>query len=124
MIEKADARDFGGEEILNNIKNDILEIVDDAITLNMICYCNHILKEFNSESLMSGYTCPLCYESLRHKFFACIDQSCFYKRITETPYFVCPSCYEKGTKISLGRTDDEMNHLTVSKLRYSIHAAS
>lgn len=121
---KVNAPDVGGTEMLSKIKSDILEIVGDAVTLNMICYCLHVLEGINSKSILSSYSCCLCFNSLRYEIFLCRNESCIYHSIRGELFHICPSCYEKGERITLSRTEDEQKRLFVSKLRSSIRAIS
>ena len=124
VIPSVSPEDVGGKEILNNIKRDITEIVKDIVNPNMMCYCQHLLSEYNSESAQSQDHCRLCQKSLDNKRYDCDNESCIYKRISGLQFWICPSCYEQNAYSSINYTEDGWKEIFSSKLRSSIGGMS
>ena len=124
VIPTVSLEDFGGKEILNNIKRDITKMVNDVVNPNMMCYCQHLLWENNSEFARREDHCRLCQKSLDNQRYDCDNESCIYKRISGLQFWICPSCYEQSAYVTLNYTENEWQQIFVSKLRSSISAMS
>ena len=124
VISSVSPEDVGGKEILNNIKRDITEMANDVVNPNMMCYCQHLLSENNSESTRRQDHCRLCQKAFKNKSYDCNNGSCIYKRISGLKFWICPSCYQNGPCSALNYTDNEWKQIFVSKLRSSFSAMS
>ena len=116
--------DVGGKDIVDNIRSDIEKLFENVQTINMICYCQQLLTEYNSNSVQNKYNCHVCHKSLGFKSYDCNNRSCIYKRISGKTFCSCPSCYEQGAYATLNHTKEEWKQIFVSKLRSSITAMS
>ena len=125
VIFKVSTDQVGGEEILAKVKCDIEKFFQNALKLNMICYCQQPLSEVSNESVSIGYHCRLCQKSIRYKSYDCKNGSCIYKRISGLQFWICPSCYVDGAYITtLNYTDEEWKQIFVAKLKSSISVMS
>ena len=121
---KVSSQSLGGKEILDSIKRDMEEIVNDSLSLNMICYCQQLLSECDSKTVQSKYHCRLCQKSLGYKSYDCNNESCIYKRVSGLQFWICPSCYAGGAHVTLDHTQDGWKQIFVSKLKSSMRAMS
>ena len=92
-----DPDDVGGDDILNTIKRDVIEILDSALklSLNQMCYCKAILKRSHWRRPVHYWRCRSCFANQsRRVAYQCCDDECSFKRVSGWVYRVCPSCFE------------------------------
>ena len=96
-----DCDDVGGDDILNNIKRDVMEMFNNALklSLNQMCYCKAILSHSHWTRPVPDWQCKSCFaEQSRRVAFQCSNDECLFKRISRCcdsgcVYRICPSCF-------------------------------
>lgn len=97
LIRKVTPEDVGGEEILNNIKSDIMEMFENTVSMNMnqMCYCKTPLKRSFFKRPFNDWWCLSCFSKQSGRVsFDCNNDQCVFKRLSGWSYYVCPTCFE------------------------------
>ena len=105
--------DVGGDDILNNIKRDVMEMFDNALTpsLNQMCYCKATLKRSYWTRPVHYWRCRSCFANQsRRVAFQCCNGECSFKRASGWVYRVCPSCFEWTENSNFYDETDEKGH--------------
>ena len=89
--------DVGGDDILDNIKRDVMEMLGNAfpLSLNQMCYCKAPLERGKWNRPFKDWWCLSCFAKQSGRVqFNCNNDQCLFKRLSGWSYLVCPTCFE------------------------------
>ena len=104
------SEDVGGGEMLNNIKCDIIEMFENAlsISMNQMCYCKQPLERIAWKRPFNDWWCLSCFAKQSGRVgFWCTNKSCKFKSVSGWRYDVCSSCFKWTDNNSLYDETDE-----------------
>ena len=102
--------DVGGDDILNNIKRDVMEMLDNAVpvSMNQMCYCKAPLERAKYKRSFDDWWCLSCFAKQSGRVqFNCNNDQCLFKRLSGWSYIVCPTCFERAENDVLRDNMDE-----------------
>ena len=95
---KVSPKDVGGEEILNNLRGDVVMALKDAssISMNQQCYCGESLTRTTWNRPCPDWICRSCFTNQSGRVvFYCFNSNCIFKRLSDWNYCICPQCFER-----------------------------
>ena len=89
--------DVGGDNVLNNIKRDVMEMFVNALTpsLNQKCYCTAPLERCKWDRPFTDWRCKSCFVRQSGRIvFQCPKDRCVFTRLSGYYYQICASCFK------------------------------
>lgn len=126
------ADDVGGQEILDNVKRNFIEMFQNALSISMshLCYCKEPLRRTTSERPFIDWRCTSCSTNQCGRVaFDCINEKCLFKSLSGSIYVICPMCFEsasddEGVAGILKQEEDAENTYIYRQINRSINIIS
>ena len=114
LCHKVSLHHVGGEDVLQNIKRDVLEMFENVLSdsINQMCFCKTPLERFvveRDKRPAGDWICKSCFacQSGRVAFF-CFNDQCIFQSVTECPgYMICSSCFYREDNCVRGDESDQ-----------------